>query len=363
MRVKWTITIIILLIGINSKAQKKLNKLNISARYHHGLIMPHNKFIYNSILSHINGAEINVGYTPKDKKWSADYSFPEIGIGFMHENLGNKEVLGSATAIFPYIDLNLKKIKKINLYIHLGLGLCYTNKKFDVVNNYKNIAISSDINAFIILNANAEYKILPKLILTAGMGANHISNGSSSRPNRGLNTLTYNMGFKAYINDNKKELSPKKNVLVSDKKKYLNVSYINGIKRATIKDPHKYYSSCLSINYIYSKNIKHKLNFGLDIFYDESTNRGTWNFDPEIGIDYRIKQGVHAAHTLCIGKLGLYTEMGVYVHSKASTPSAIYTRLGLDYDITKKIMARLSLKAHMAKADVIEFGLAYNFIK
>lgn len=365
MKTKWTITIIISIISFYCSAQEKYKGLNISMRYHQGLIMPHNKFIYNNILSQINGAEINIGFVPTSKPWSSNYAFPEVGLGIMHENLGNKDIFGSSTAIFPYIDFHLLNKKKLSLKFHLGLGVCYTNKKFNVIDNYKNIAISSDLNAFILLNANLEYSISPYISLTTGLGANHISNGSSSQPNRGLNILSYNIGFKTYINAKKQYETAKsksKNI-AENHEKYINISYINGFRRTAIKDPHRYYVSCLGINYVFVKGVKHKYNIGIDIFYDESTNRGTWDYKPKTSIDYRLRQGVHIAHTLCIGRIGIYTEMGVYVYSKASTPSAIYNRLGIDYNLTKQIMARISLKAHMAKAEIIEFGLAYNFTK
>jgi hypothetical protein len=53
--------------------------------------------------------------------------------------------------------------------------------------------------------------------------------------------------------------------------------------------------------------------------------------------------------------------VGTYLRDVLKPDEAIYLRLGSRYALTKKIELSATLKTHYAKADYMEFGLAYHF--
>ena len=53
--------------------------------------------------------------------------------------------------------------------------------------------------------------------------------------------------------------------------------------------------------------------------------------------------------------------IGHYLYSRYTDLSLIYTRLGLIYRINSHLLANVSLKSHMAKADFIEWGIGYTW--
>ncbi len=343
-------------------AQEKSEKniFTTTLRYHYGIVMPHHKSISYLVNDQISAVELNFGYIPSyEKKWAKLYKQPEIGIGLYHGSLGNDKALGNVTAIFPYINFPLLVGSKWEFSTQLGFGLGLANKHFDPVRNYTNLAIGTKFNAFFKLIAQGSYSVNSKWGINAGLGFNHISNGAISAPNKGLNLLTSNVGVKYYWNDkNRKLFTP-----AAREEKLPNEFILiwgNGIKQASEKDHHKYYTSSLTGNYSFGINAKQKIGFGIDLFYNKAANRGKWDFSPEISFKNRFSQAIFISHDLAIGKFSIIANIGAYTFYKTTPEKPIYTRLGLRYELNEHFLTSLGLKAHMGKADYIEFGIGYR---
>ncbi|MBN2595605.1 acyloxyacyl hydrolase [Labilibaculum sp.] len=345
--------------------QKKNNKdiFTTTIQYHYGVVMPHHKSISYLINDQISAVELNMGYIPSNEKnWAKLYKQPEVGLGLYHGSLGNDKVLGNVTAIFPYINFPLSRGNKWEMNTQLGIGLGYTKKHFDPVKNYTNLAIGTKFNAFFKLVAQGSYSINSKWGINAGLGFNHISNGAISAPNKGLNILTSNFGVKYYWNEkSRKSFTPA--VIEEKLPNEFVLIWGNGIKQASEKDHHKYYTSSLTGNYSFGINAKQKIGFGIDLFYNKAANRGKWDFEPETDFENRFSQAIFISHDLVIEKFSIIANIGVYTYYKTEPEKPIYTRLGIRYILNKHLITSLSLKAHMGKADYIEWGIGYRIKK
>ncbi|WP_372751227.1 acyloxyacyl hydrolase [Labilibaculum sp.] len=346
-----------------AQEQTSKNRITTSFRYHYGFILPHHTSISYLVNERISAIELNVGIIPSSKKnWAQLYKQPEIGLGFYRGSLGNDEVFGNVNAIFPYISFPILSNKKWAFDTQLGLGLAYTKKHFDAVDNYANIAIGTKFNAFFKLLANARYTLSSHWNIQGGIGFNHISNGATSLPNKGLNMVTSNLGINYRLKNQKiKNRTPKlkKNRLPN------NILFVwnHGLKQASENDAHKYYSSSLSGAYSIGINQKQKVGFGIDFFYDCAANRGKWDYSPETGFSDRFSQAVFLSHDLVISNLSIIANIGVYTYYKTEPEKPIYTRIGLRYQFNKHIVGNLSLKTHLGKADFIEWGIGYQITK
>lgn len=353
---------IFFLVCKSASTQEKSNKniLTTTIRFHYGVVLPHHKSISYLVNNQISAIELNMGYIPSDEKsWAKLYNQPEIGLGLYHGSLGNDKILGNVTAIFPYINFPLTQGNKWEFSTQLGFGLGLANKHFDPVENYTNLAIGTKFNAFFKLLAQGSYSISSKYRINGGIGFNHISNGAISTPNKGLNLLTSNFGVTYYWNErNRKSFTP-----VSKEEKLPNEFLLiwgNGIKQASEKDHHKYYTSSLTGNYSVGINSKQKIGFGIDLFYNKATNRGKWDFEPETSFKDRFSQAIFISHDLVIEKFSIIANVGAYTYYKTEPEKPVYTRLGIRYRLSKHLIASLSLKAHMGKADYIEWGIGYR---
>ncbi|PKQ64899.1 hypothetical protein BZG02_03355 [Labilibaculum filiforme] len=353
---------IFFLLSKNIFAQENPEKdiFNTTVRFHYGVVMPHHKSISYLVNDRISAFELNMGYLPSNEKnWTKLYKQPEIGLGLYHGSLGNDRVLGNVTAIFPYINFPLVQSNKWEFSTQLGFGLGYVKKHFDPVENYTNVAIGTKFNAFFKLLVQSSYTISPKWGINAGIGFNHLSNGSISAINKGLNLLTSNIGVSYYWNEKKRKTYTTTFIKNKLPNEFL-VIWGNGMKQVSEKDHHNYYTSSLSGNYSFGINSKQKLGFGIDLFYNKAANRGKWDFDPEISFKNRFSQALFISHDLVIEKFSIIANIGVYTFYKTEPEKPIYTRLGIRYRLNDYLLTSLSLKAHMGKADYIELGIGYR---
>ena len=74
-----------------------------------------------------------------------------------------------------------------------------------------------------------------------------------------------------------------------------------------------------------------------------------------------FKSGINIFETLIISKLQVSIQMGVYILRKYNEGHNFYDRFGLRYNITKHLIANLSLRTHSTKADCLEVGMGYQF--
>lgn len=346
---------------VSSYAQQ--DNYTTTIKYHKGFALPHHQSITYVRKSYIEAIEVNFGFIPSSKrKWASLYSQPEIGLAFYHGNLGNDDVWGQTNALFPYINFHLYKKGRFHLVNHLGLGVSYNNKVFHPTKNYKNTLISSRINAFFSFSLNTEFSINSQWQLIAGFGLKHISNGASKHPNSGINLLTNNFGIKYALNK-RSEIAYSKIKNYTKLENEYSITWNHGRKQAKENDLHRYYISNISANYAIGINAKQRLGFGLDLFYNEAANRGDWNFEPKTEFEDRISQGIHISHDLIISDFTFITQVGVYTLYKTKPEAAVYSRVGLRYDIGRHFFTNFNLKAHGGKAENLEWGIGYRFKK
>jgi len=100
-----------------------------------------------------------------------------------------------------------------------------------------------------------------------------------------------------------------------------------------------------------------------DLFYNQATNRGDWNYEPKTDFEDQISQGVHLSHQLHMSNFALITQIGAYTLYKTKPEAAIYSRVSLRYNIGHHFFTNFNLKAHGGKAANLEWGIGYRFKK
>ena len=69
-----------------------------------------------------------------------------------------------------------------------------------------------------------------------------------------------------------------------------------------------------------------------------------------------------AGHIMHLDKLKIGVQLGSYLFNRKDKSESIYNKLFCEYELHKKIFARLSLKSHWAKADFFSLGIGYRLI-
>jgi len=101
---------------------------------------------------------------------------------------------------------------------------------------------------------------------------------------------------------------------------------------------------------------------GIDLFYD-GLNKANYadtgyNFNQSLGKFRPIfyyKLGFAVGHEFSYKKLGLLTQLGVYLYNPLKLDPPVYQRYGLKYYITDKVFVMSALLIHYGSADFIEW--------
>jgi len=361
---KYILIIVYALCAFTGFAQSEEKKcFMVTGDAHVGYIISHRNNMSHLIKGHVGVGELNFVYrTEGCKPWHQVYKYPELGVSFMHFELGNPKQLGSLEALYPYSDFRLNKINPVfSLTMRVGVGVAYLTKPFDIRTNHKNNAIGSHLNGFVNLRLNAVFTLSKNFKLNTGLGMSHASNGAMRTPNLGLNIPTIHLGL-SYAVGNKNWVCKKDSIEPLSKKWRLAAIAAFGIKELEPPTGRKYVAYTFQLNAYKPLNYKNRLGGGVDFVYNNAL-KTVWEDDGVYNYGFKdiFQVGVKVGYEYRIHRLSLPIEFGFYVFKKQSYNGSMFHRIGFRYNVTKHLIANLSLRTHFAKADYFEWGLGYQF--
>ena len=349
----------------NQKTFGDSSKFIFESKIHYGFVISHHKYMTHLTTSHFPAFEFNIGkQTNSEKTWQSLYDNPIIGVSYWYADLKNPNVLGSAHALYPYLNFHIYKKKSFIINYRFGIGIAYLTKKFDRFDNYKNIAIGSHLNASINMCYEFKWQMFKKIFFSASIGITHFSNGAIKLPNPGINIPSLSLGLAYPISVNSKN-----NLKQNEKNSYdfVKKTQIISVISGSIKEIYptcgdKYGAFSLSTFYLKPLSFKRKIGAGIDLFWDFSNIRTLKRKNIEINHSFEaIRFGFFVGHQFDFSKLSFITHLGCYAYAKDKSDGLVYSRIGLRYNLNKKLLLNLTLKTHFAKADFLECGFGYRF--
>ena len=303
-------------------------------------------------------------------RWEYMYNYPFIGVSYWYSDLGNTQALGSAHAVFPYINFPLLDSKDFNLFFRLGVGIGYITRPYDRYENFENIAIGSHLNGAVNLLMEGRWRIGNRFLASAGIGLMHFSNGAIKLPNYGLNipcatvAVAYRLSREnVYL---KRKLLPELYPFEFDGKRYLildlNAAFAVKDMQATLGVGNRFLVVTGFANLLWPVSYKSRFGIGIDASYDSSDEKilELKNIEPEHQVDL-VKTGVNAAYELEFSRMSIMLNLGSYISGLDKSDGYVYEKLAIRVGITEQLFGSLTLKAHYAKADFVAFGIGYRF--
>lgn len=320
-----------------------------------GILLAHRATMGHLIEHHSYGAEFGIVLQTNGKKqWHHDFNFPEISFNAFYNNPGNEEILGQTMGVAGGIYLPFFKESGWSFGTKFETGLSFVTKRYDIVNNPKNNAIGSHLNALVRLGLRFE-KQFGRQSIGFNLSMSHMSNGAVKLPNLGLNLPFFGVHYSYFIRPlhfedtaSIKRVGQKvksweffTQLIVSSKQIYPTGGSNFGVIGLT--------------NYVnYKATIRSVFEGGVDLIYNQSIIRqveGDW------GPEKNLQVGVYLAYVLPINRFQMYVGMGAYVYNPLNPDGIFYHRFGGRFQIYKHLWANISIKSHWAKADYFEYGL------
>jgi hypothetical protein len=316
-----------------------------------------------------SGANLKIGLLSNgQKKWQHDLKLPRYGLGYQFATLGS-DILGKSHSVYLFIESDIVKQKKWQWFYNLGAGVGFVDNPYDPDKNPMNIVNGSVTNAYLRISTGANISLNSKNAIGLNAGLFHLSNGNSSLPNWGINTLYSSISWKHKLS-NSLDIIEKDASTLSGHKQRVTIYGSLGFKEERPVDGNKYLVSDMHVNYWRKHRPAFAWGAGVSIIYDESSKKMLWRGDNEYEIslnefevknsDY-ISAAIHGGYMLCMHPVYFSFEFGVYIYS---TPNRdILNRWLLEIYITNNARIYGGLKSRFGKADFIEYGLAYDLFR
>jgi hypothetical protein len=364
----------------NNENQDRKPMMFVDISYHQGPVLAHHEKMKSLVRNNFISVDAKVGFqcvgnNDSNKIWQQKLAYPSYGFGVLYTDFQSSDI-GRPFAGYMFFNMPLKRLKRSVFNVEFCTGAAVGFRKYDAETNPNNIAIGSNLNAFVALGTNYEIKISQRLDVKAGVRLAHFSNGTFTQPNLGLNLLDFFIGTKYYFqhyqeNDRKKIFERKefkKYTFERFKPKY-EISLFATIANKQIPVPANigklnespnYLAGSLTIDFLRQFNSFQKIGLGMVVFYDQSLEG---NPKEDIGQLGYFTQGIHISSELKASKFALMGNVGIYTFRKVFRDFPLYTRLGLRYYVNKNLFISAILKAHLGNADMAEWGIGYRFGK
>ena len=253
----------------------------------------------------------------------------------------------------------------------VGQGVAYLTNPYDAHTNYNNNVYGSHLLSSTYLKGNILWENIWKgLGVQAGLTLIHYSNGNFKAPNTSTNTLALNVGMNYQLDyEDLPEYIHKQDSLSSSHAEPItfNFEFKSGINESDVvgmgQKPFYIFSAYAD------KRINYKSTFqvGVDVFFSPFLKELIYYRSiayPEDGLsgdeDYK-RIGVFIGHEWRFNRVAFVAQLGYYVYWPYEFENRVYNRIGLKRYIYKdNLFATVSVHAHWAKAEAVEFGIGYR---
>lgn len=350
----------------SQKSSSDSTRYAIEAKYHFGIVVPHHTSMAYLINDYSRGGEINlIRQRGKSGLWESYLNRPETGIGLWFSTFGRPDIYGEGWAIYPYINFRIFEWHQLSARYRVALGLGYANNPFNYENNTYNTVFGSKLNAYVGLGLLLRYPISKHFSLSGSFSLNHMSNGSSRKPNNGINTATLTLGAIYELNQFQ-EFTHYNSTPPPSNAKELLATISAGRNQAAAYNPTIYWSGSATFTHLwYTKKTK-AYGVGLDIIRFGGAPLASKNFqDLDLESSYKTSDylfsGLFATMESHLGTTSLYLATGAYIYSKTTPRQPVYARLGVRQKIKNNLLGHFGIKANFFTAEFIEFGLGYRW--
>ncbi|WP_343031032.1 acyloxyacyl hydrolase [Sphingobacterium humi] len=316
--------------------------------------------------AYYNGINLKIGWKQRAKKdqYYQIYNYPIYGIG-IYSSTFHSDIIGSPFAVYGFVQTPIapKEDSKWSYDYRIGLGLSGNFKPYNEHENPLNLVIGSKNNVFIDLGIRAQYSLTPHWKLGAGLAFHHFSNGALALPNKGVNLVPVTLSAAYQFNPDIK--INRDSVLKPYSKKILyHINYGVGFKQLRDDWDRRFFKTTISAYASRHVSYKWRLGGGFDLFYSASGNEREIAGDRTGKLSSKLSGGpsFYLAHILN-ERLVLNGNVGYYIHNQRFNGEIkkFFLRAGGRYYVYKNINAGVSIKAHMGKADFIEWTVGYTF--
>ncbi len=201
------------------------------------------------------------------------------GIGIGYNNFFDSNEIGTPVSVYALQGSRIAQLSRnLSIYYEWNFGASFGWKKYDEEVNPYNTVVGSSANAFINLGIMLNWHFARNWQMTAGIDISHFSNGNTSSPNAGVNTLGARIGIMRSFSAKDVATASLPHISIKPHMSYDLVLYGAWRKRGIITDDEKFMVPStfavagLSFSPMYNFCNNFCAGGSIDLQYDESAN-------------------------------------------------------------------------------------------
>ena len=168
----------------------------VSAQVHTGFIIPHAPDL--RAISQSSPVGVTVEYSRVNLRRSAFERcncFARIGAYTHYIAFNNPAELGRTVGVGAFFEPLIRYGKPVSFSVRVAGGLAYLTRFFDAETNPRNTFFGAALNGWLSVSAATRIRLSRYVQGSVSANYNHISNGGSRQPNRGMNFPTAAAGL------------------------------------------------------------------------------------------------------------------------------------------------------------------------
>ncbi len=348
---------------LSAQEEEARTPWEVDFNYFYGNILEHSPAVSHLITGHPEGAILGFNWKTDGKEsWQRAYNYPEWGFSFLYQNMKNPH-LGENYGLYGHLGLYFLNR---NLLLKVGTGVAYNTNPYDQNSNYRNNVYGTSLLSSTFLMLNFKHRIYENLGFQTGITLVHYSNGNFKAPNSSTNTLAFNLGLNyAFSSWESMDYIEAKNGNFEEPV-HLNFVFRTGIQSSDVIGMGQFPFYIFSV--YADKRISEKSSFTLgselflsemlkELIYYKSVSYPEENVS---GNEDSKRVAVFGGYQLHINRFSASANLGYYLYYPYDFEGRVYTRLGLQYFVSKNWFVAISVKSHAAKAEAVEFSVGYR---
>jgi hypothetical protein len=272
-------------------------------------------------------------------------------------------VVGNPFALYTFYNAPFFHAGRFTFGTDVSLGLSYTPIINDPLENPFNDVIASHANLFFGFKLNMDVKLSNRFDLSLGYGITHHSNGRIHMPQKGVNTWGLSLGMK-YMLVEPFDLKYREPPEFKSSQELQFMIAVGTVEEVSLDQTvaNRYFNTSITADYAFKFNPRMALTFGLDGFYDGSTELAVSGTAAENVATYqKMYLGSHMGYQMEIDRVTLMFNIGTYFWWHSSDRGFWFARAGGRIRITKRAYAHIAIKTkNGVRSDWIEWGVAYH---
>lgn len=329
----------------------------------HGFIFAHSEAVQNTKGANPSGLELAMSWQRTDSSaWNLCNCYPRKGILLAYYNYDNA-ILGHNVTAAWFLEPVYRLGKNLFFSLRAAVGGSYLSNPFDSIRNPTNMSYSTRLSGYLLVGTGLWIRLSDQWWINPGINYQHVSNGGSREPNKGINwpTAGVSLSYRRqqslfYRGNNNDRAAPIQKGLRYD------LGVFGNARRALDKQGNSSRAALIGAGFQLSRQVGriHNLFVSAEAYYDGATER---NLERDSIQASAIKAQIAIGHEFVLGRFLFSQRIGTYLFDQTPYNDILFHRWGLLYRFSENWSAGFNLQAHRQVAEFVDLRLVYSWHK